>query len=109
MRGKMFVLEADRYDFKGTDGSQVKMAKVSYTDGKPDQSNNHLGVRVMEGSAPHSIFMDLEVLPGFYDVEFELRTKRDSNGKEYPTLYLSSAKLLAAVDLNTDQIGAATR
>jgi len=96
MKDRVIILGANRFDFKGTNDRQVRGCKVRYTDGKPVMADaSRIGISVGEVSADFGIFMDLEVLPGVYDVEFQTNVT-----KQGVTLFMQSARLVGPLKLD---------
>lgn len=90
------VLNAKCYSFANDDGEKVEGTTLQYLDpGEVTDEQNRRGAEVMTISAPVDFFAQLPTLPGLYDLTFKQRPGK--NGR--PTLAVTSARYMTAVDL----------
>lgn len=87
---RCLVLSARQYDFKDDAGKQISGVTVNYlTLDQPTDSATR-GCPPMTISAPVAVWRDLDVLPGYYDLDF--RQRPGKGGK--PTLMVVAGKLI---------------
>lgn len=69
---KVLVTGFKAYDFKNTDGEQVKGCKISYLGNKPSVKSGEVGWTPMQVTCNSEILIDLKEVPGIYTAEFEM-------------------------------------
>lgn len=89
---RCIVLCARRYSFKDDGGKQVDGTTLSYLTGDKENGADRKGLEPLTISGDQRLFLDLQELPGVYELDFKQRPGK--NGR--PTLQVTSARFLGA-------------
>ena len=87
---RCLVLCARRYSFKDDSQRQVDGVTLSYLTGDREEGADRRGMEPLTISGDQRLYMDLQELPGVYELDFKQRPGK--NGR--PTLQVTVMKFL---------------
>ena len=86
------------YDFKGTDGNQLKGVKVSYVSDVPLSGlDGAVGFLPIQVNLDPSVLNDIKQVPGLYEIGYAFKPGKNNR----PEAVVNSLKLIKAIDIQT--------
>ena len=103
---RVLVVAAKRNDYVSKkSGARVQFLNVWLVMGEIKNTPEEKGMEVVSMDAPFSAWLDLEVLPGFYDAEFTV--KKGWNGEVEPAI--ARLALVEPMNLTADGVQTVVR